>query len=302
MKKLILKKKILNGDYLMGVFLDDTYYDELINYDCDVFDATGFLLAKFRKNILTKDNLINAVENLKPSISLQEGRGVASGKVDISKTRYRNRDIHTIEGFKLQGILKDGRKGKMKFGNQFFGSIAGYMDRTVMMPFCRRTQYTRDDLIKFNLSIPYIKEVSDNYKILTPKQYDIQKEYVKGTNKNYVICDTVFTTVTINKDWQTAVHKDSGDLEKGFGNLSCYKTKGINGGYFVLPQWRIAFDLNNCDLLLVDVHQWHGNTPITKATEQDERISFVMYYRKNMIRCLSPTEELERVKRANNKT
>lgn len=127
------------------------------------------------------------------------------------------------------------------------------------------------------------------------------KEYAKATNKNYIISDTSFTTVTINKDFQTAVHKDVGDLKQGFGNLSCYKTNGCKGGYFVLPQWRIAFDLDNCDLLLVDVHQWHGNTPITKESEEDERISFVMYHRENTIKCLSPSKELERVKRANNK-
>lgn len=295
-------KKAFNGEFLMGEFLNEKHFTTLINYDCDVYDINGKLLAKFRKNILNKENLLTAIECLKPSISLQEGRGIASGKVDISKTRYRNRDVHTVEGFKLQGVLKDGRKGKMKFGNQFFGSIVGFMDRTVMMPFCRKTQYTRDNLEKFEKATEYIKEVSDFYKKLIPKNWHIQNEYAKATNKNYIIKDTVFTTVTINKDWQTAVHKDTGDLEKGFGNLSCYKTNGIKGGYFVLPEWKVAFDLDNCDLLLVDVHQWHGNTEIIKETEQDERISFVMYYRENMIKCLSPSNELERVKRANNKT
>lgn len=302
MKTLTVKKQIKNGSSLMGEFLNETHFDTLIDYDCDVYCQSGKLLAKFRKNILSETNLFDCVNSLRGSISLQEGRGIASGKVDISKTRYRNRDVHTVEGFKLQGVSKDGRKLKMKFGNQFLGSIVGYMDRTVMMPFCRRTQYTRDEIEKFEKALPYIKEVSDNYKKLTPKNWEYQNEYAKATNKNFVIKDTVFTTVTINKDWQTAVHKDSGDLEKGFGNLSCYKTKGLKGGYFVLPEWKIAFDLDNCDLLLVDVHQWHGNTVIEKETEQDERISFVMYYRENMIKCLSPTNELERVKRANNKT
>jgi hypothetical protein len=41
---------------------------------------------------------------------------------------------------------------------------------------------------------------------------------------------------------------------------------------------------------------------MTKENKEDERISFVMYYREKTIKCLSPKDELERVKRANNKT
>jgi len=301
MKTLKLKKEIVNADYLMGEFLTDKDYTLLLNYDCDVYDNSGLLLAKFRKNVLSEKKLLDCVKNIRKAITLQEGRGITSGKVDISKTRYRNRKSHTIEGFKLQGIGLNGRKLKMKFGNQFLGGIIGYMDRTVMMPYCRKTAYTKNEFEKFEKAIPFIKEVDDKYKHLIPEKWEIQNQYVKATDKNYVIEGTTFTTVTINKDFQTAVHKDAGDLKQGFGNLSCYKTKGCKGGYFVLPQWKIAFDLDNCDLLLVDVHQWHGNTPLIKENEDDERISFVMYYREKTIKCLSPSKELERVKRANNK-
>jgi hypothetical protein len=301
MKILKLKKEIVNANYLMGEFLTDNDYDLLIDYDCDVYDKNGKLLAKFRKNVLTEINLLNCVKNIRKAITLQEGRGVTSGKVDISKTRYRNRKAHTTEGFKLQGVGLDGRKLKMKFGNQFLGGIIGYMDRTVMMPYCRKTAYTKNEFEKFKKAIPFIKEVDDKYKKLIPEKWEIQNQYAKATDNNYVIEGTTFTTVTVNKDFQTAVHKDVGDLKKGFGNLSCYKTKGSKGGYFVLPEYKIAFDLGSTDLLLVDVHKWHGNTPIINETEEDERISFVMYYREKTIKCLSPSDELERVKRANNK-
>lgn len=301
MKTLTVKKAIINGDYLMGSFLDENSFDYLINYDCDVYDISGNLLAKFRKNVLTECKLFDCVNNVRKAITLQDGRGIASGKVDIAKTRYRDRDVHTVEGFKLSGVGTGGRKLKMKFGNQFLGGIIGYMDRSVMTPYCRKTAFTKNEFEKFKKAIPFIKEVDFYYSELINDKWKIQKEYAKATNKNYVIDQTSFTTVTINKDFQTAVHKDTGDLKKGFGNLSCYKTKGCKGGYFVLAEWRIAFDLDNCDLLLVDVHQWHGNTPITKESEEDERISFVMYYREKTIKCLATSKELERVKRANNK-
>lgn len=301
MKTLIINKKIINGDYLMGSFLDENSFDELIKFDCDVFDVSGILLAKFRKNVLSKQKLDDCVNNVRSSIVKMDNRGIASGRVELSKTMNRL-GSHITENFKLQPITKDGKLSKYKVGNCVLNGLIGYMDRTVMMPYCRKTAFTKNEFEKFEKAIPFIQEVNEKFKELIPDKWKIQNEFAKATDKNYIIKDTCFTTVTINKDFQTAVHKDAGDLKKGFGNLTSYKTKGLKGGYFVLPEWRIAFDLCSCDLLLVDVHQWHGNTPIEKESELDERISFVMYYREKAIKCLSPKEELERVKRANNKT
>jgi len=300
MKILKLKKEIVNANYLMGDFLTDNDYSLLVNYDCDVYDLNGKLLAKFRKNVLSEKKLLDCVNNVRDSIVKMDNRGIASGKVQLDKTMNRA-GSHIKENFKLQPITKDGRKSKYKVGNCVLNGLLGYMDRTVMMPYCRKTAYTKNEFEKFKKAIPFIKEVDDKYKELIPEKWEIQNQYAKATDNNYVIEGTTFTTVTVNKDFQTAVHKDVGDLKKGFGNLSCYKTKGSKGGHFVLPEYKIAFDLGSTDLLLVDVHKWHGNTPIINETEEDERISFVMYYREKTIKCLSPSDELKRVKRANNK-
>lgn len=300
MKTLTTSKKIINGDYLMGCFLDEKSFDELINYDCDVYDVSGILLAKFRKNVLSKQKLIDCIENVRGSIKPTDNRGIASGKVDIRKMAVKN--VGIVENFKLRHLKEDGTISKFKLGNQVTSGLIGYMDRTVISPYCRKTAFTKNEFEKFEKAIPFVQEVNEKFKELIPDKWKIQNEFAKATDKNYIIKDTCFTTVTINKDFQTAVHKDAGDLKKGFGNLTSYKTEGLKGGYFVLPEWRIAFDLHSTDLLLVDVHQWHGNTPIEKETEQDERISFVMYYREKAIKCLTPKDELERVKRANNKT
>lgn len=302
MKTLTISKKIINGDYLMGSFLDENSFDELINYDCDVFDVSGTLLAKFRKNILSKNNLVECVENIRKAIVITDSRGIAGGKVPLEKHVPIPKHGLKTGSFKQNRIKKDGTISKAIAGNKVFSSVIGFMDRTAMNPYCRKTAFTKNEFAKFKKAIPFIQEVNDKFKELIPEKWKIQNEFAKATDKNYIIKDTCFTTVTINKDFQTAVHKDAGDLKKGFGNLTSYKTDGLKGGYFVLPEWRIAFDLCSYDLLLVDVHQWHGNTPIKKETEQDERISFVMYYREKAIKCLAPKDELERVKRANNKT
>ena len=130
-----------------------------------------------------------------------------------------------------------------------------------------------------------------------PEHYKLQREEADKTSKDFVITNTAFTTVTVNSNWQTAVHTDAGDFENGFGNLVALRSGRYTGGYFVVPKWGVAFDLQQCDLLLVDVHQWHGNTPINLIDEDAKRISLVMYYRKNMISCGTAREEIEKAKK-----
>ena len=163
MKILTLKRKIINGDYLMGSFLDENSFDELINYDCDVFDISGVLLAKFRKNVLNKQKLIDCVENTRSSIIKMDNRGIASGKVVPEKTKGTLKS-NNVENFKLKLIKKNGEESKFKVGNQVLNGLIGYMDRTVMMPYCRKTAFTKNELEKLEKAIPFIQEVNQKFK------------------------------------------------------------------------------------------------------------------------------------------
>jgi hypothetical protein len=56
------------------------------------------------------------------------------------------------------------------------------------------------------------------------------------------------------------------------------------GGYLGFPQFKILIKVLPGDFLLMDVHQWHCNTPIT-ISEDGYRLSFVMYIREDMKEC-----------------
>ena len=49
-----------------------------------------------------------------------------------------------------------------------------------------------------------------------------QKEELDQANKqpHYKIKNTCFSTITINRNFRTALHKDAGDFSEGFGNLT----------------------------------------------------------------------------------
>ena len=265
------------GDALKGKFLTDQHFTHLINYDCDAYDLYGNLLFKFRKNIIPFELLKLGYESFKDSIQLTDGRGIASGS---SHKRIR----------------KDGTVSNITVGNKVYSGNVGYMDQNAMVHYCRKTAFAKTYFDKFKQGIPFVKYVDKLYEELCPLHYKRQKAIAIGTNRNYVIDDTAFTTVTVNRNFATAVHKDSGDFPEGFGNLIIYREGHYDGSYFCLPEYAVAIDLQNTDILFVDVHRWHGNTPYKNMSEDYLRIAFVMYYREYMYNCKSPSEELKNAK------
>lgn len=280
-KKLIRKKIMTNKQAakLKGTFVDENNFDTLIDYDCDILDNYGKPLLRFRKNVIPHNIAKLGYESFKKSIEKTEGRGIASG---VSRKRIR----------------KDGTTSNTTVGNFVYSGNVGYMDSSAMVRYCRLTNFGKQYFDDFKSGIPFIEYIDYLYSNLCPKHYKKQRILADATNINYKIQNTAFTTVTVNKSFRTAVHQDSGDFRDGFGNLIVYNDGSYDGGYFVLPQYGIAVDVQTTDALFVDVHQWHGNTEMKLRGGFDEifRISFVLYYRENMFKCKQPTEQLKELK------
>lgn len=265
--------KDFEAEKLKTKFIDDNYFDMLIDYDCDIVDNYNNPLLRFRKNILPKNILELGYNSFKKSITKNVGRGVAAGGYDTS--------------------------GKFDISPEVESGNVGFMDaRPGNLDYCRLTAFGRDYFDEFTAGIPFVEYVDYLYSKLCPKHYFKQKTIADSTNRNFIIGNTSFTTVTVNQNFQTAVHKDAGDYRDGFGNLIVYNDGSYNGGYFVLPQYKIAVDVQSTDVLFVDVHQWHGNTEMKLKPGFDQifRISFVLYYRENMFKCKQPSEQLKNLK------
>jgi hypothetical protein len=279
MKTYKLKKQLTDeqAEKLKGKYLNENNYDLLITEDADGYDLNGNLLFSFRKNAIPLETLMLGVNSFKDSIELTESRGYASGS---SHKRIR----------------KDGSVSNITVGNKVESGSVGFMDSSAMVKYCRKTAFAKNYFDKFKAGIPFVKFIDNKYKELCPTHYAKQKAIAQGTNQNYVIGDTAFTTVTVNKNFRTAVHQDAGDYPDGFGNLIAYREGNWTGGYFCLPQYKVAIDLQNTDILFVDVHKWHGNTDFINTEQDWLRISFVLYYREYMYKCKQPAEELLKMK------
>jgi hypothetical protein len=147
------------------------------------------------------------------------------------------------------------------------------------------TEYTAKDVQGWFGVLPFIRAVDDVFQRELPDRYEAQMRAVQETPSEYIIPGTVFTTVTVNRNWRTAVHKDKGDLKDGFGVMSVLDAGEYQGGYLCFPKWRVAVDMRSQDVLLADVHEYHGNTPISGEEGEYERLATVLYYRTNMRRC-----------------
>jgi hypothetical protein len=171
------------------------------------------------------------------------------------------------------------------YANGVFSGIAGWYDRYPRIPYGRATSYTQNNPDKFAMAYPFLQTLAKGFKELLPWRYNNQMEAAKKLDPCFLVPETPFTTITVNKTFRTAAHYDAGDLTSGLSNLLTLSNTGnYSGAYLVAPEYRVAVNVRPGDLLLINNHEvMHGNTPIVCHDEESERISLVVYFREKML-------------------
>lgn len=208
-------------------------------------------------------------------------------------------------------IAKKGGISKMKVNNQVASNPIGYYEGAknfADLP-CRLTHFTRTNFEKYNQGLKFIQRIDKLFNRLIPDAHQRQLDRA-NTKPHLKIPNTSFSTITINRNFRTALHRDAGDFREGFGNLTVIERGKYHGGYTVFPQFGVGIDLRNNDFVAMDVHQWHSNTPIYETEEDREynekleddyhdnpdvgtkglykkytRLSFVCYLREKIANC-----------------
>jgi len=168
----------------------------------------------------------------------------------------------------------------------------GYLDRTGrhgVKP-CRETSFILKDRNLFAGAITYIRAVDDVFRQQMRRHWFYQK-FASVYANNWVVGDSCFSTVAVNQNFQTATHRDNGDLRGSFGVLTCFKRGIFSGGQLCFPRYRVAVDFNDGDVLLANVHEAHGNMPLVPVTEDYLRMSCVFYFRERILQCGTPEQE-----------
>lgn len=266
----------------VGKVLTDADYSLLVTRDALIRKPDGTTLAVYRKAIIPEDLAETSYPILHELRQDTANRGLAGGS-----KRFR---------------LASGRRTEAK---RVQSQIVGAFDPQGPRKYCRLTAWTGREPGKWRALWPLLEFIGERMAIDAGDRHRAQMEYVQRTQPEWVIPGTPFTTITVNNSYSTGVHTDKGDLDEGISTLAVFRRGDYSGGVFVMPEYRVGFDMGDRDLLLLDAHEWHGNTWLTCNVCGElmqklhtgcgvERISLVSYYRTKMVECGTGAEELER--------
>jgi len=191
----------------------------------------------------------------------------------------------------------DGALSRTTYGAPQQSAVIGAYDRTSRLPFCRLTAFNLDHAAEFERARPLVCAVDRAFAEALPDRHAAQQAAVARTPPEFIIRGTTFSTMTVNRNWRTALHRDKGDLAEGFGVMTVLEAGRYDGGWLVFPRYRVGVDMRQGGVCLADVHEYHGNTPIVGMPGRYVRLSTVYYFRAGMTACLSPREELARAQR-----
>jgi len=267
------------------------------------------LLAKFRKGVFSPEQIQVGWDAFRLLAIPSRNRGAAAGPIDLKGVYWSRRKPVETTGWSTK-YMQNGKPSKMRVNNVVASGVIGNYEKT---PFlgqpCRMTGYTRRGLKQYLHGIPFIEAIDREFKSLVPDAHKKQKAAV-SKKPMYQIADTAFSTLTVNMNFRTALHKDAGDYSEGFGNLTVIEWGKYHGGETLFPQYGVGFNLRTGDFVAMDVHQWHCNAPITETKEDSDfnkslpdirtrdpttgvvgsqelyqRISFVCYFREKLSEC-----------------
>jgi Oxygenase domain of the 2OGFeDO superfamily len=307
----------------LGTVMDETFYDRLVrasDYNCQPHDAILVYKPGKERHLNLRDKTApdpdeklllclihkaipeNLCEEMIPILRTVARSNIAGGN------RPDAAGIERVPQYK-----KDGTRGKYRavpmLGDPLLGEedrarIAGAKDGTVgyhgagvragqPLP-CRLTYWSKQNQEETQLLMPLVKRVNQAFRRYASKEFDNQlgaaiksRPWLLGDPNFY----SVFTTITVNRSWQTAAHVDKGDLKQGLGVLACFGD--FEGSYLIFPKFRTAVEFKQGDILLADVgHEVHGNTELRfsdgrPADEHNkpERLSTIYYFEEKIQTC-----------------
>jgi hypothetical protein len=256
---------------LKGTYAQTWQYDHVVSDDSICLTPGGEVLAVLVADVLTRYAQRKAYRNLNTISGMPSNRATAVYR-GSSLPRIRKRDNSLSRTRQVPNSILDllQRKGVR-------ADVLGYLDPTPRIRKCRLSGWSLNKPEVLKGVMPLVHEVDDVFRSWIPDRYAAQLAVVHQV-PGWYLHGTAFTTITVNKNFRTAYHTDRGDLKAGFSTLT---TLGkFSGGLLVIPRYRVAFNIQPGSVLMMDAHEFHGNTQIT-----GERISCVLYCRGKITRC-----------------
>lgn len=282
MRTLVVEQKF-DCEHLKGKFLTPDMVDTWLTEPTRVLDPDGHLVAVFDKHVISKENAAAAWSQIKSWNPKTNNRGTSSG---VKHEPHKKKD-GTISNTM---IIPDGMAP--------ISGVMGYYDRYPRIPYCRACAWNLDNPEGFKLMLPLAQQMDAWHAKNWPETYAVMKEMADQTHPDFKIPGTAYTTITMNKNYRTACHRDPKNLPGAHSSMAYLQQGKLVGGDLIFPEYRIGVKFESGDAIIFNNQAaYHGNTAITKMSKNAVRCTLVFYYRAGMIACGSAEEELERAKR-----
>lgn len=272
-------------------FVEKNDIDHYVNDTHIGYDENGEILFYYIKNFFNTDEIDVIMPTIEKASTfiVSLGRGHAAGKLDMSQPLWakglknvelKENNYHNKYTLNPEGISNR----KYKLNNPVYSNLVGYYEKPLVnfkktiktQPKCRQTQFTARHKEIYSKIIPYMERISGEMADSLPHHYGKQNQFIQKHRER--IGNSCYSTITINKNFRTAIHIDKGDFKDGIGTIT---TAGdFEGGEFCLVDYKVAINLKPNDLLFVNVHKHHGNLPF-----EGTRYSMVSYVRENIKKC-----------------
>jgi hypothetical protein len=258
----------------LGSHANRAHYESCIDRDAIVTGPTG-IIARLVTGCLDPDLVKRTADHFRTVHGLPSNRGSIIGP-DAMMNRER-------AGGSL-GFIKEVPKSiikKMKERKEF-SDFLGWFDKSQTgdrFSYCRETAWSLENPEVLEAARPFVKRVDEVYRDELPHEWQAQREFMERVHPNFKFINSVYSTVTVNRNIRATYHRDKDDFRGGMGNLVVLV--GGDGGELVIPKYRIAFAPRPTDVLLMNVHEVHGNLPII-----GERLTAVLYAREHMHECV----------------
>lgn len=267
---------------LAGTDVQPGWKYETISGECLIRDSeTNKVILGYYPSVLNEDIIKGAIATLSGVAKLTPFRGVASGKADpenILRNVYGKSNVilQVKPNSSWAKIIRKSSGKSMEISNYSYSGNIGYYRHTNKISIRKPTPPPIQ-------TIKFLSSLTSILKLKCPEIYELFNMNIPDDIR-YGSNDIPFTTITINRNFQTAIHKDKGNFN-GYALLTASHIGELfEGGKLVFPEYNLAVSLKQGDVLVANVGElYHGNEPFV-FKEGSGRISFVVYARENLIR------------------
>lgn len=273
----------LNDKLVKGGHINNTKGFTLYEENVDLYDKeTNELIVSFIKEAIDEHYKNNVLENLSPSCVVNTNRGYAAGEVSPNKMQkyFPKRKYKKVSKLKICHIKDNGQVSNYRQSMPVECGLIGYFNKkSELGDWVAKTGYSDKHSDRVDACAGFIRSVGSMFSKFSSDMNDTA----------FTLYGTPFSTITVNKNFQTAIHKDQGN-HGTYSAMVVVKEGFVEGGYLLFPEYKVGIKMDDLDMVIMNSTALHCNSPISG---EGSRYSFIFYYRQIIHDIVSKIKKIE---------